>query len=80
MLTGCDRATHLEDPDLAQRRLPDLFVLIRLFELLDRHNLSSLLVACLDDNAVRPERRHADGSGQLATRAAHDASRRGRGL
>mmetsp|Transcript_36223 Transcript_36223/g.116326 ORF Transcript_36223/g.116326 Transcript_36223/m.116326 type:complete len:292 (-) Transcript_36223:213-1088(-) len=52
----------LEDPDLAQRRLPDLFVLIRLFELLDRHNLSSLLVACLDDNAVRP---FADGAQRL---------------
>ena len=43
---------HLEDADLAQRRLADLLVLVRLLKLLDGNDLARLLVPCLEDDAV----------------------------
>ena len=49
--------THLQDANFAKRGLADLLVLVRLLELLDCNDLPSLLVACLEDNAVRSARR-----------------------
>jgi hypothetical protein len=45
-------ATYLEDADLAQRSLPHLLVLIRLFDLLDCNDLPCLLVPSLENHAV----------------------------
>ena len=45
-------AAHLEDANLTKSGLTDLFVLVRLLELLDRDDLSGLLVAGLEDNAI----------------------------
>ena len=53
----CLRETHLQDANFAKRSLADLLVLVRLLELLDRNDLPSLLVACLEDNAIRSARR-----------------------
>ena len=57
------KAAHLEDPHLPQRRLADLFVLIRLLELFDGDDLASLLVSGLEHDAVRP------GSGKAGARS-----------
>ena len=46
----------LEDAHLAQRGLAHLLVLVGLLELLDRDDLARLLVARLEDDAVRAER------------------------
>ena len=53
---GCAK-THLQDANFAKRCLANLLVLVRLLELLDCNDLPSLLVACLEDNAIRSARR-----------------------
>ena len=47
---------HLEDANLAQGRLADLLVFVRLFEFFDRDDLPSLLVSGLEHDAVGPAR------------------------
>ena len=52
----------LEDAHLAQRGLAHLLVLVGLLELLDRDDLARLLVARLEDDAVRAERGESSSS------------------
>ena len=43
---------YLQNANLTQGSLADLFILIRLLELLDGNNLPGLFMACLQDDAV----------------------------
>ena len=56
---------HLQDANLTKRSLADLLIFVRLLELLDCDDLSGLLVACLEDNAVRSARQTQTSSATL---------------